>query len=42
MERMARLYSEYLSGPFGKKVLTRLKEAETFSLHSKNEIMRVT
>ncbi|MFW9847989.1 MAG: hypothetical protein ACFFF4_02550 [Candidatus Thorarchaeota archaeon] len=42
MERMAKLYSEYLNGPFGEKVLTRLKEGESFLLHSKTEIMRVT
>ena len=42
MERMARLYMEYLNGPFGKKVMTRLKEGESFSLRSQYEIMKVT
>ncbi|MHA2425565.1 MAG: hypothetical protein ACXAEF_12310 [Candidatus Thorarchaeota archaeon] len=42
MERMARLYMEYLNGPFGKRVLGRLKEGESFSLLSQDEIMKVT
>ncbi|MHA1909544.1 MAG: hypothetical protein ACW98Y_19755 [Candidatus Thorarchaeota archaeon] len=41
-ERMAKLYMEYLNGPFGKKVLIKLKEGESFSLHSQDEIMKVT
>ncbi len=42
MERMAVLYSEYLNGPFGKKVLGRLKEGESFSLCSRYDVMKVT
>ncbi len=42
MERMARIYMEYLNGPFGKRVLKGLKEGESFSILSKQEIMKVT
>ncbi|MDF1539170.1 MAG: hypothetical protein P1Q69_09720 [Candidatus Thorarchaeota archaeon] len=42
MERMARLYMDYLNGPFGKKVLKGLKEGEGFSILSKEEVMKVT
>ncbi|MCK5150745.1 MAG: hypothetical protein KAQ65_02845 [Candidatus Thorarchaeota archaeon] len=42
MERMAKLYMEYLNGPFGKKVLGRLKEGESFSLCSQYDVMKVT
>ena len=39
---MAKLYMEYLNGPFGKKVLGRLKEGESFSLCSQYDVMKVT
>ena len=42
MERMAVLYMEYLNGPFGKKVLGRLKDGESFSLCSQYDVMKVT
>ncbi len=42
MERMARLYMEYLNSPFGKRVMSGLKEGESFSIHSTSESMRIT
>jgi len=42
MERMAKIYMEYLNGPFGKKAMGALKNGESFSLLSKDEIMKVT
>ncbi|MFW9908049.1 MAG: hypothetical protein ACFFEF_05700 [Candidatus Thorarchaeota archaeon] len=42
MERLAKLYIEYLNGPFGKNVLARLKEGESFTILSKYELLRVT
>ena len=42
MERMAKIYMEYLNGPFGKRVLNGLKEGESFSITSSNECMKVT
>ncbi len=42
MERMAKLYMEYLNGPFGWRILNGLKEGESFSIRSINEAMKVT
>ncbi len=42
MERMAKLYMEYLNSPFGERVIDGLKEGESFSIHSSYESMKVT
>ncbi|MFW9920341.1 MAG: hypothetical protein ACFFED_12130 [Candidatus Thorarchaeota archaeon] len=42
MERMAKLYMEYLNSPFGKRVMNGLKEGESFSIHSTHECMKIT
>ncbi len=42
MERMAKLYMEYLNSPFGERVMDGLKEGESFSIHSSYESMKVT
>jgi hypothetical protein len=42
IERLAKLYMEYLNGPLGKGVLDRLKEGESFTIRSTDEVMRVT
>ena len=42
MERMAKLYMEYLNSPFGKRVLNGLKEGESFSITSSAERMKIT
>ncbi|TFG13863.1 hypothetical protein EU537_05230 [Candidatus Thorarchaeota archaeon] len=41
IERMAKIYMEYLNGPIGKGVLGRLEEGEEFSIKTQSEIMRV-
>ncbi len=42
LERMAKMYVEYLNGPLGRGVLGRLKEGESFSLRSQDETLKVT
>ncbi len=42
MERMARLYMEYLNSPFGKRVMNGLKEGESFSIRSSQECLKIT
>jgi hypothetical protein len=42
MERMAKLYMEYLNSPFGERVMGGLEEGESFSIHSSYESMKVT
>jgi len=41
IERMAKIYMEYLNGPIGKGVMGRLEEGEEFSIKTQSEIMRV-
>ena len=42
IERLAKLYMEYLNGPLGKAVLDRLNEGESFTIRSTEEVMKVT
>ncbi|MHA1638079.1 MAG: hypothetical protein ACTSUB_08695 [Candidatus Thorarchaeota archaeon] len=42
MEKISKLYKKYLNGPLGRGVLKRLKEGESFSIHSNEQILHIT
>lgn len=42
MTRLAKLYAEYLNGPIGKGVLDRLREGESFTIRSQDDVLRFT
>ena len=40
--RIAKAYAQYLNGPFGKPVLQRLKEGESYSIRTSDKLIKIT
>ena len=41
LARIARMYSKYLNGPLGHGVMDHLKEGESFTIRSQDEILEI-